>query len=563
MTQRQELGKRGEEIAKKINPANTSAWQRLQQLSNSKKNLNILHSFDEDPERQSRFSLEWQDLYLDYSKNLVDPEILEVLLSLADEVDLRDGILKMFAGAPINETEGRSVLHVALRTPKDKELYATDQNVIPEVHHVLDKMTTFVQQINNGVHTGHRGQPITDIVNIGIGGSDLGPVMVTEALRPFAFAGRKVHFVSNVDGSDIHQTLQGLNPSTTLFVIVSKTFTTIETMTNAKTAKTWFLREAPFEAIRKHFVAVSTNREGAAVFGIDSDNVFGFWNWVGGRFSLSSAVGLSIMLATGPEHFQDLLKGMHAMDEHFRSQPFSRNIPVLLALLGIWYRNFLGAETEAILPYDQNLKYLPSYLQQASMESNGKSIDRSGNPTNYHTGPILWGGAGTNSQHSFFQLLHQGTTLIPADFIIPINPAYSLSNHHDLLVANVLAQSEALLRGKTESEVRSELENQGIAEEDFKKVLPYKIFEGNRPSTLMMIKQTTPFTIGALIAMYEHKIFTQGYIWNIFSFDQFGVELGKALAKKIEPELHDQNLSGRHDPSTTAAIARYHQWKSY
>ncbi len=544
----------------KIDPSKTNAWKLLQQFAPGKKQKHLTQYFTEDRQRVEKYSLEWKEFYLDYSKNLIDDEVKNTLLSLAKEVKLHDGIEKMFQGKRINETEQRSVLHIALRTPANQELVVDQVNVVQEVHAVLQKMRTFTQKLNEGNHRGFQDDLITDIVNIGIGGSDLGPMMVTHALKPYAFADRRVHFVSNVDGSDIHQVLNGLNPKTTLFIIASKTFTTIETMTNAHTAKQWFLQDAKVEDVKKHFVAVSTNTEGVENFGIDPHNMFGFWNWVGGRFSLSSAVGLSIMLATSPVHFDDLLAGMHAMDLHFRSAPLEANMPVILALLGIWYINFLEAETHAVLPYDQNLQFLPKYLQQAAMESNGKSVKRDGKPVTYQTDAVLWGSAGTNSQHSFFQLLHQGTRLIPCDFILPINPAYDLPNHHDLLVANALAQTEALMRGKDQEEVRRDLTSDGLDPQRIDELVPFKAFEGGRPSNLLMIKKNTPFNLGALIAMYEHKIFVQGYIWDIFSFDQFGVELGKALAKAIQPELHGPIHEESHDPSTITALKKFKTW---
>ena len=550
-------------ILHKIDPTMTKSWQTLRDLSRGIAHKNLQQLFEGDTDRVKKYSLGWDQLYLDFSKNLVTDEVLHALYALAQEVELEDGITKMFAGAPINETEERSVLHTALRIPKDQVLQVGDSDVITDVHQVLDNMRNFAERLNQGKIRGFDNQAITDIVNIGIGGSDLGPVMATHALKAFAFPNRKVHFVSNVDGADISQTLESLNPATTLFIVASKTFTTIETMTNAQSAKRWFLNDGTEADIKKHFIAVSTNARGVAEFGIDLNNMFGFWNWVGGRFSLSSAVGLSIMLATSPQHFDDLLAGMHAMDRHFATTKMDQNIPILLGLIGIWYINFLGAETHAILPYDQNLQYLPSYLQQACMESNGKSVDRNGDQLTYHSDAILWGGPGTNSQHSFFQLLHQGTRLIPCDFILPVNPTHSLYEHHDLLVANALAQTEALMRGKTKQEVIRELESDHLSSEEIKRLAPFKVFEGNKPSNLLLLKELNPFNLGALIAMYEHKIFVQGYIWNIFSFDQFGVELGKALAKAIQPELKGEIQSSLHDPSTEANLRKFKAWKTY
>ncbi len=547
----------------KIDPTSTEAWARLKNLKLNALTSDLRALFDHDRQRVERFSIEWEDFYVDFSKNLLDEDTLQQLLALAREVKLDQGIEAMFSGAVINETEQREVLHTALRRPIDDSLILHGENIVEQVHQVLNQMEGFVDQIDQGVWKGYSGKTITDIVNIGIGGSDLGPLMVSEALRPYHNPNRQVHFVSNVDGADLSQTLSRLNPETTLFVIVSKTFTTIETMTNAQTAREWFLQKASKEQIAKHFVAVSTNVRGARQFGIREANIFGFWDWVGGRYSLSSAVGLSIMLATSPAHFRSLLKGMYAMDQHFRTHPWRENIPVLLALLGVWYTNFHQAETEAVLPYDQNLKYLPAYLQQASMESNGKSVDRAGQEVNYQTGAILWGGAGTNSQHSFFQLLHQGTKLIPCDFILPINPHHNLANHQDLLVSNLLAQTEALMRGKHASEVFKELRDAGKSEEEIRWLTPFKCFPGNRPSNMILIKKLTPFNLGALIAMYEHKIFVQGFVWNIFSFDQFGVELGKALAKAIQPELRGEIRADQHDPSTNAALKQFKKWREY
>ena len=542
-----------------IDPSTTRAWQQLMSLAPDIAQKPLVDFF-EDPERVQKFSLSWQDFYLDFSKNQLDEACWSALLSLVQELDLKDGIDKMLSGAVINETEGRSVLHTALRTPANNEIWVEGKNVVREVHEVLDHMGEFVDRLNRGEHRGFTGKEITDVVNIGIGGSDLGPMMVMQALQPFASKSRRLHFVSNVDGADIHQVLETLDPTSTLFIVASKTFTTIETMTNANTAKSWFLRAGEMQDIKKHFVAVSTNEQGVKSFGIDPQNMFVFWNWVGGRFSLSSAIGLSIMLGTSPQHFSELLKGMHAMDQHFRTAPFDQNLPVILALLGVWYINFLHAETHAVLPYDQNLRFLPKYLQQASMESNGKSIDRSGKLVSYKTDAVLWGSEGTNSQHSFFQLLHQGTRLIPCDFILPVNPAYPMPEHHDLLVANALAQTEALMRGKSRAEAKKELESLGLSEERIRQLTPFKMFAGGKPSTLMLLKKITPYNLGALIALYEHKIFVQGYIWNIFSFDQFGVELGKALAKKIQPELHGPIGSDLHDPSTLAALRKFKEW---
>jgi glucose-6-phosphate isomerase len=546
----------------RVNPLQQPAWKELADHAGRLKQLTLIHLFEDDDDRVNRFSADLEELHLDYSKNLIDPHVMKSLLDLAVGTGLGDGIRKMFGGAPINETEDRSVYHVALRSPQTAVMMVEGENVIPSVHAVLSKMEDFVSSLERD-WMGFSGKRITDVVNIGIGGSDLGPVMVTEALRPYHVAGRKVHFVSNIDGSHITQTLQALDQETTLFIIASKTFTTIETMTNAHTARTWFLEKGSEKDIRKHFVAVSTNIPEVVKFGIDAHNAFEFWDWVGGRYSLSSAVGLSIMVAVGPTNFGELLAGMHTMDEHFRETDFENNLPVILALLGIWYTNFLGAQTEALLPYDQNLQYLPAYLQQASMESNGKMVGRDGKPVSYLTGPILWGGAGTNSQHSFFQLIHQGTHLIPCDFILAANPTHSLDRHHDLLVANALAQCEALMTGKPEATVRQELTIAGMLVEKIEQLTPFKIFEGNRPSTMIMIRKLTPYNLGMLVAMYEHKIFVQGYIWNIFSFDQFGVELGKQLAKVIEPEIRGDASPEKHDASTNNLLQKFKSWKEY
>jgi glucose-6-phosphate isomerase len=547
---------------KRIDPTSLAAWKELAAEAQRFNDLVMRDLFAQDPDRVTRFSRQCGDLYLDYSKNRIDLKVMSALLALATQTDLRDGINKMFSGAEINETEGRAVYHVALRAPRSADMNIEGQNIMHNVHAVLDQMESFVKRLEES-WKGYTGKKITDIVNIGIGGSDLGPVMVVEALRPYQAKDRRVHFVSNVDGSHIWQTLQGLKQETTLFIIASKTFTTIETMTNAHTARKWFLEEGEEEDIRKHFVAVSTNIPAVEMFGIDPQNAFEFWDWVGGRYSLSSAIGLSAMVAVGSENFREMLAGMYAMDNHFKENEFAENIPVILALLGIWYANFMGAQSEALLPYDQNLQYLASYFQQASMESNGKMVDRSGKRVTYDTGSILWGGAGTNSQHSFFQLLHQGTHLIPCDFILAANPSHRLYHHHDLLVANALAQCEALMMGKSEEKVQAELKAAGLENEKIEELTPFKVFEGNRPSNMIMLKELTPHNLGMLIAMYEHKIFVQGYIWNIFSFDQFGVELGKQLAKVIEPEIKGLSRVDQHDASTNNLLAQFKTWREY
>lgn len=551
-----------EKTLDRIDPTSLPAWQELLELKASMQRSSLLEMFDSNPSRAEQYSVQLEELYLDYSKNLIDESVRQALFRLAKESGLSSGIRKFFDGETINETEGRSVFHMALRAPEGSEMKVNGENVVPHVQHVLSKMESFVGKLD-GQWKGYSGKQITDFVNIGIGGSDLGPVMVAEALKPYHVEGRNVHFVSNIDGSHMAQTLATLDPETTMFIIASKTFTTIETMTNAHTARSWFLKKGSEEDIKKHFVAVSTNVKGVENFGIDPTNAFEFWDWVGGRYSLSSAIGLSIMIAVGARAFRELLAGMHAMDQHFRTAAPEQNIPTILALLGIWYTNFLEAQSEAVLPYDQNLQYLSSYLQQASMESNGKMVNREGEDVKYDTGAILWGGAGTNSQHSFFQLLHQGTHLIPCDFILAINPHHSLSRHQDLLVANAFAQCEALMKGKSETEVRNELKAAGASPEVVDRLTPFKVFEGNRPSNMILIKTLSPYNLGMLIAMYEHKIFVQGYIWNIFSFDQFGVELGKQLAKAIEPEVTGEIKPDSHDASTVSLLRKFKEWKSY
>ncbi len=532
-------------------PTSTKTWQKLLDHYQVITQKTLLKRFQEDPERCHRYALEVDDILLDFSKNHLTDETLQLLLDLAEECNLEENRQAMFAGKEINHTEGRAVLHTALRTQQKSEITVDGKNVLPSIHQELDKMSAFVEQIHTGSKLGYTGKKITDVVNIGIGGSDLGPMMVYEGLRPYHIADLQVHFVSNIDGSHLVDTLARLDPETTLFVIASKTFTTIETMTNARSARKWFLESGQKNDVAKHFVAVSTNGKLVAEFGIDTSNMFQFWDWVGGRYSLSSAIGLSIMLGVGSQHFRALLEGMEVMDRHFEEAPLEKNMPVILALLGIWYGNFFGAQTEALLPYDQHLQHFPAYLQQASMESNGKCVDRDGVPVSYQTGAILWGGAGTNSQHSFFQLLHQGTEIIPCDFLFSTEPLHELQEHHDILVANCIAQTEALMKGRSLAEVHNEMEDQ--VDET---IAPFKVFEGNRPSNTLMLRKLDPRSLGMLIALYEHKIFTQGIIWNIYSFDQFGVELGKVLAKKILPELSGE-VPGNHDSSTANLINRY------
>jgi glucose-6-phosphate isomerase len=511
--------------------------------------------FAQDPERFIKFSIRFRDILVDFSKNRITEETLNLLLSLAEEIDLRDAIERMFTGDIINETEGRAVLHIALRNRENRPIYVGGEDVMPHVNAVLGKMNRFSTQVITGQWKGFTGRPITDIVNIGIGGSDLGPAMVTECLQPYAKPGLSVHFISNVDATHIVQTLKQLDPETTLFMIASKTFTTQETMTNAFSARDWFMAKAkdPMH-ISRHFVAISSNTEKVEAFGINRDNMFVFWDWVGGRYSLWSAIGLSIACSIGFENFEQLLQGGFDMDCHFRETPFRQNIPVVLALIGVWYNNFFGAETEAILPYDQSMHRFPAYLQQANMESNGKSADRNGKRVSYQTGPILWGEPGTNGQHAFYQLIHQGTKLIPADFLAPAISHNPLGDHHPILLSNFFAQPEALMNGKTPEEVVEELQREGKTDDEIRRLCPYRVFEGNRPTTSILFEKLTPRVLGSLIALYEHKIFTQGIIWNIFSFDQWGVELGKQLAKKILPELTDRQAVRSHDSSTNGLI---------
>ncbi len=546
-----------------INPTQTTAWKKLEDHYKEIHKLEIKNLFNENPQRFNELSIESGDVLFDYSKNRITKETISHLISLAQEVNLTEGIQAMFSGQKINATENRAVLHTALRQQSDTPIEVDGENIMPKVRQVQAQMKSYCTSLHNGKITGFSGKPLTEIVSIGIGGSDLGPVMVTEALKPYWAKGITTHFVSNVDGSHISEVLKQVNAETTLFIIASKTFTTQETMTNAHTAKDWFLSNGGRAMdIEKHFIALSTNIQGAANFGISKENVFGFWNWVGGRYSLSSAIGLSIALTIGYNQFESLLQGMGAMDEHFRSEQLDKNIPVLMALLGIWYNNFFGAESEAILPYDQYLHRFPAYFQQGNMESNGKSIDRNGNSINYQTGPILWGEPGTNGQHAFYQLIHQGTKLIPCDFIATANSHNAIGDHHSKLLSNFFAQTEALMNGKEEATVISEFKAKNIPEESYQKIVPFKIFEGNRPTNSILIRQLTPYTLGQLIAMYEHKIFVQGYIWNIYSFDQCGVELGKQLARKILPELESDDQVQSHDSSTNGLINAYKKMRS-
>lgn len=540
----------------KINPTQTSAWKALdQQFANNDFELRTL--FHHNPNRFQEFSLQTDNYLFDYSKNLVDTKTLELLLKLAEESQLKEAIGKMFSGDKINETEGRAVLHTALRDFSDKEIIVDGENIKPGIKKVLDHMKTFSESVISGSHKGFTGKEITDVVNVGIGGSDLGPVMVCSALKHFKTR-LNVHFVSNVDGNHMAEVVKDLNPETTLFIIASKTFTTQETMTNANSAKEWFLKSGAKEAdVAKHFVALSTNIQSVKAFGIAEENIFEFWDWVGGRYSLWSAIGLSIVLAVGYENFEQLLKGAYDTDVHFQTAELDKNVPVLMGLLGIWYRNFFAAGTYAILPYSQYLDRFSAYLQQGDMESNGKSVDRNGEFVEYETGPIIWGEPGTNGQHAFYQLIHQGTELIPADFIAYAKSPNEVGEHQDILLANFFAQTEALAFGKTEDEVFNELKSSGKTEEETEFLLPYKVFAGNTPTNSFLFKELNPFTLGQLIALYEHKIFVQGVIWNVFSFDQFGVELGKVLAGKILPELEAEGNVETHDSSTNGLINFY------
>ncbi len=546
----------------KINPTKTQSWKNLVDHFKEMKGVHMKDLFADDPDRFNKYSIRFNGILVDYSKNIITEDTLKLLLKLTDDVGLRDALNKMFTGESINETEDRAVLHTALRNRINIPVCVNDKNVMPEVNAVLSKMKDFSDKIITGEWKGFTDKKITDIVNIGIGGSDLGPVMVTECLRPYAKVGLEVHFVSNVDGTHITETLKQLNPETTLFLIASKTFTTQETMTNAFAAREWFLKCAKDHAyVTKHFVALSTNIEKVEEFGIDKDNMFVFWDWVGGRYSLWSAIGLSIACYIGYENYAELLQGAFEMDSHFRETPFERNIPVILALIGIWYNNFFGAQTEVILPYDQYMHRFAAYFQQGNMESNGKSVDRSGSRVDYQTGPIIWGEPGTNGQHAFYQLIHQGTKIIPADFLAPAISHNRIGEHHNILLSNFFAQTEALLNGKTKEEAIEELKRDGRSDEEIRKLYPHKVFEGNRPTNSILFNKLTPRALGSLIVMYEHKIFVQGVIWNIFSFDQWGVELGKQLAKKILPELGDDKQVDSHDSSTNGLINTFKEMR--
>ncbi len=568
-------------MLKSINPTTTPSWKKLKEHYQIMKDVHLKELFDQQQDRFNYFSIKWNDILVDFSKNIITRQTLELLRQLASETYLHDAINKMYSGDKINGTENRAVLHIALRNLSNTPILVDGQNVMPNVNRVLLQMEKFSNKVISGEWRGYTGKPVNDIVNIGIGGSDLGPVMVTESLKPYAKSKSSnnenisLHFVSNIDGTHIIETLKKLNPETTLFLIASKTFTTLETMTNAHTARRWFISHSGDEkSIKYHFAAISTNINAVEKFGIDSENMFEFWDWVGGRYSLWSAIGLSIACSIGFENFKELLAGAHQMDEHFKNEPFDSNIPVILALIGIWYINFFGAKTEAILPYDQYMHRFPAYFQQGNMESNGKTVDRSGKrvevtisneQTNnssfrggekhsYSTGPVIWGEPGTNGQHAFYQLIHQGSQMVPADFLASAVSHNPVGNHHNILLSNFFAQTQALMNGKTLDEVIKEMKAKGRNDNEIANIAPHKVFTGNRPTNSILLKKLTPRTLGSLIAMYEHKIFVQGVIWNIFSFDQWGVELGKELANQIIPELENDELITEHDSSTNGLI---------
>jgi glucose-6-phosphate isomerase len=538
------------------------AWKDLARHAETMRGVHLRELFQDDPKRFERFSLTEDGFLLDYSKNRITAETLDLLLALGREADVEGWRDRMFAGEKINITEDRAVLHVALRNRSNRPVIVDGADVMPDVNAVLGRMREFTERVRSGEWKGATGERITDIVNIGIGGSDLGPVMICEALRPYQRADLRPHFVSNVDGAHMVDTLAGLDPARTLFIVASKTFTTQETMTNAGSARAWLIEKlGSADAVARHFVAVSTNAKAVSAFGIDTANMFGFWDWVGGRYSLWSAIGLPIALAVGMDRFEELLAGAHAMDEHFRTAPLERNMPALLGLIGVWYRNFLGATSHAVLPYDQHLLRLAAYLQQGDMESNGKFVRRDGQRVDYATGPIIWGEPGTNGQHAFYQLIHQGTELIPADFIAAAQSQTPLGDHHDKLLANFLAQPEALAFGKSAEEARAELERQGMSGAALEALVPHKVFEGNRPSNAILYRRLDPHTLGRLVALYEHKIFTQGIVWQINSYDQWGVELGKQLAGRILPELAGSEPVSTHDSSTNGLINRIKEWR--
>ncbi|MCK5683297.1 glucose-6-phosphate isomerase [bacterium] len=545
-------------MLKKINPVETASWMALKEHYKEMSCKDMKEMFLQDPDRFEKFSIRFEDILLDYSKNVITDETLTQLFSLIEEIDLSDAIKKFFNGSRINKTENRAVLHTALRNRSGKPVVFEGRDVMEDVNKVLEQIKTFSNALRNGELKGYTDKPLTDIVNIGIGGSDLGPVMVTEALKSYGKKDLNVHFVSNVDGTHIAEVLKKVDPETTLFMIASKTFTTQETMTNANTAREWFLNASKKEEyICKHFVAISTNGEAVKKFGISPDNMFVFWDWVGGRYSLWSAIGLSIACYIGYDNFIELLSGAHSMDVHFQTAQLKDNIPVILALLGVWYNNFFNADSHAILPYDQYMHRFSAYFQQGDMESNGKSVDRNGEQVTYQTGPVIWGEPGTNGQHAFYQLIHQGTKLIPCDFLAPAISHNPVGEHHKILLSNFFAQPEALMNGKTESEVLDELGDSGKSQEEIHELLPFKVFKGNKPTNSILFKKLTPKVLGQLIAMYEHKIFVQGIIWNIYSFDQWGVELGKQLAKKVLSDLNGDDVITNHDSSTNGLINEY------
>lgn len=538
-----------------LNPTQTNSWKKLEKHFEEIQHVSMQEMFKQDSSRAEKFSIFWNDFLIDYSKNIVNKQTMSLLLELANEMGLKNGIQDYFGGAIINQTENRAVLHTALRAKESSVINVNGINVIPEVYQVKNKIKSFTDEVTSGKRTGYTGKAFTDVVNIGIGGSDLGPAMVVEALQYYKNH-LNVHFVSNVDGDHANEVIKKLNPETTLFVIVSKTFTTQETLTNSETIRKWFLQSASQEDVARHFVAVSTNLQKVTEFGINPDNVFPMWDWVGGRFSLWSAVGLSISLAVGFDNFEELLNGANEMDEHFKTADFDQNIPVVLALLSVWYNNFFGAESEALIPYTQYLQKLAPYLQQGTMESNGKSVGRDGKTVDYQTGTIIWGEPGTNAQHAFFQLIHQGTKVIPTDFIGYVQPLYGDNNHHDKLMSNFFAQTEALLNGKEEATVQAEFDKQGLSAEIAEFLLPFKVFAGNKPTNTFLIQKLTPKSLGSLIALYEHKIFVQGFIWNIFSYDQWGVELGKQLANSILDEINSNEVKN-HDSSTAFLLKHF------
>lgn len=546
----------------KVNPTETKEWTALIDHHKNMKQVQMKNLFSADPKRFEKMSITFEEILFDYSKNIVTAETLDKLLDLAKACKVKEAREAMFSGEHINQTEDRAVMHTALRSFSDKPILVDGKDIMPEIRETRQKMKSFCDKVHSGEWLGYTGKRIKNIVNIGLGGSYLGPDMVTEALKPYWIEGIQPHFVANVDGTAIVEALKDLNPEETLFTIASKTFTTKGTMANAQSAREWFLKSAnDANHIAKHFVALSTNEKGVTEFGIPVENMFTFWDWVGGRYSLWSSIGLSIALTVGYDNFEKLLKGGEATDHHFRTAEFKENIPVIMALVSLWYINFFGSQTEAILPYDQYLHRFPAYFQQGNMESNGKSTDRNGNKVTYSTGPIVWGEPGTNAQHSFFQLIHQGTHIIPCDFIVPAISHNPIGEHHAILIANYVAQTEALMNGKDKQQVSSELKDEGMDEEKMEKLIPFKLFAGNKPTNSILLKEITPFSLGSLIALYEHKIFVQGVIWNIYSFDQWGVELGKQLAKKVLPQLENDDNIETHDSSTNGLINKYKQWR--